>query len=177
MNKKRFNLRMVAAMVACLAVTTVFATCGKGSGNDDGGNGFGSKKSELAGYSWSCNTTRLVMRFRGGEYVYVYEPCIDYYMFYGNGKFEYFPFDDLTVYYKGTYSTSNGKINFKNVNRLYRYDDEITTSHGVNQNIEMEYKIEKDAQGEYILIGNLSGFKTENISRNDMYRKSAEKIE
>ena len=38
MNKKRFNLRMVAAMVACLAVTTVFASCGK-NGGDGGGKG------------------------------------------------------------------------------------------------------------------------------------------
>ena len=42
MLKKRFNLRILAAIVACLAVTAVFASCDKdkdGDGDDNGGSG------------------------------------------------------------------------------------------------------------------------------------------
>ena len=39
MLKVRTNLRIVAAIVACLAVTTIFATCGKNGDDDDGGGG------------------------------------------------------------------------------------------------------------------------------------------
>ena len=41
MLKVRMNLRKVATIVACLAVTTIFATCGNNGGDDDDGNGKG----------------------------------------------------------------------------------------------------------------------------------------
>ena len=47
MNKNRFNLRKVATMVACLAVTTIFATCGKSSSNDDEGSGGNGGKGKI----------------------------------------------------------------------------------------------------------------------------------
>ena len=47
MNTKRFNLRMVAAIVACLAVTTMFASCGKTNGDDGGDNANGTFKLKI----------------------------------------------------------------------------------------------------------------------------------
>ena len=39
MLKFRTNLRIVATIVACFAVTTMFASCDKDNGDGDGGNG------------------------------------------------------------------------------------------------------------------------------------------
>ena len=44
MTRGRFNLRTVAAIIACLAVTTMFASCDKTNGDDNNGNGGGAKK-------------------------------------------------------------------------------------------------------------------------------------
>ena len=46
MTTSRLNLRNVATIVACLAVTTMFASCDETNGDDDGGggNGGGAKK-------------------------------------------------------------------------------------------------------------------------------------
>ena len=168
MLKIRKNLRKVAMIVACLAVTTIFTSCDE-NGDDDGGNG--NKKSELAGWTWDCHALRMVMVLSGGSYTYTYAYCDDHYMFYDNGTFIYLPYNDRLVYYKGTYSTSNGKIYFKNVNRLALEDDAITTAYGENKNIEMKYEIGKDEQGEYLLTGNLQHFTTENSSSAEKYRK------
>ena len=171
MTKRIFKLRKVAMIVAFLAVTTMFTSCGKNGGGDDDDGGSGSKNSALAGWRWTCTMERLVFRLIGGSYTYVYETVMDSYLFYNDGTFLYLPYDDRLVYYDGTYSTSNGKIVFKDVNRRALEDDAITTVYGSKQNLEMQYEITKDAQGEYLRTGNLQHFKTENISRTDVYRK------
>ena len=49
MLKKRTNLRMVAAMIACLAVTIVFVSCGKDGDDGGGGRDLTDKEKELVG--------------------------------------------------------------------------------------------------------------------------------
>jgi len=80
---------MVAAMVACLAVTTIFASCDK----DGGGSGSGKIDKKLIGM-WT--------NFES-----------DYYDFYSNGTFEYH--GSWGYVYEGRYSTSNGRIYFSKI--------------------------------------------------------------
>ena len=163
-------MRKVAIGIACLAVTAAFSGCGKDGGDDDDGGG-GGKKSELAGRVWSCTMARLVYRIVGGSYTYTYETVMDSYRFYDDGTFIYLPYDDRLVYYDGKYSTSNGKIHFKNVNRRSLESHEATTVYGADKDIEMNYEIGKDANGEYLLTGNLQHFTTEHIASKDKYMK------
>ena len=176
MLKIRLNLMKVATIVACLAVTTAFCGCGNGGSDDDDENGgSSSSNSALAGWTWRCNTSRQVLRLIGGSYSYTFEVVEDYYMFLSGGKFLYFPYDERFAYYEGTYSTSEGKMYFKNVNRRNTETEEILTNFDVQKVIEMEYKIAKDEQGEYLHTGSLQYFRntqTVDISRADKYRKA-----
>ena len=53
MDKKRLSLRIVAMIFACLAVTTMFASCDETNINDDDENGGGGDNNPLAGTVWS----------------------------------------------------------------------------------------------------------------------------
>ena len=63
MLKKRFNLRIVAAIIACLAVTTVFASCDKDSSDDDSGK---SNNSQIVG-TW-LNGDQSAVNWTEGEW-------------------------------------------------------------------------------------------------------------
>ena len=170
----RENLRIMAMIIACLAVTAVFASCDKdGSSDEDGGGG--SNNSPLAGWTWRCNMPRQVYRLIGGEFSFTFEVVEDFYMFKRDGTFLYFPYDERFTYYDGTYSVSNGKLTFKNVNRRDTETDEIETNVDVQNIIEMEYKIDKDEKGEFLNVGSLQYFRnssTVDISRANDYRKA-----
>ena len=80
MTKRRFNLRTVAAIIACLVVTTMFASCDKTNGDNDNGNENPAATAEdvvsvkaLAGTWWS----------RGWSEIF-------YYSFAEDGNFAYY---------------------------------------------------------------------------------------
>ena len=71
MLKNKLNLRNVAMLIACLAVTTMFASCGETNGNN--GNGSGSKgtfKLKIyQGYDFqNKRVVEYVIRARDGRY-------------------------------------------------------------------------------------------------------------
>ena len=71
MNTKRFNLRMVATIVACLAATTMFASCGKNGGDDDGGGTTSGKIDQQLVGEWeivSTNLTSIIEFKSNGKY-------------------------------------------------------------------------------------------------------------
>ena len=70
MLKKRFNLRILAAIVACLAVTAVFASCDKDGSDDDGGTTSGKIDPALIGGWIAGGATRLPnYNPKTGEYI------------------------------------------------------------------------------------------------------------
>ena len=95
MTKKRLNLRKVATIVACLAVTTMFASCG-GNKDDDDGNGkdrvltaeekkvkgaWGSVSGIPTGYVFAYSTPDgYVEKWQKGGYVF------SFYVYDDNGK-------------------------------------------------------------------------------------------
>ena len=101
MNTKRFNLRMVAAVVACLAVTTMFASCDK-DGDDSGGGGKIDTKLvgewEFRLYYSSSNYTTYYCSFRNNG-TFIYSEL--------GGAFE--------IGLSGNYTVSNGWITLTNV--------------------------------------------------------------
>ena len=105
MTKNRFNLRKVATIAACLAVTTMFASCdGKNGDDDDKGNGGGKIDSKLVG-TWESS-----------RYVNSTEKNTHTCYFRSDGTFVY----SSTGYYlpltiSGTYTVSNGWITLLNV--------------------------------------------------------------
>ena len=93
MIKVRFNLRKVATIVACLAVTTMFAACDK-TNDDNGANSAG----KLVDH-W----TRTI----GSNF---------YHWFINkDGTFHYFKVSAAEYSYKGNYTASDGKIYFTKV--------------------------------------------------------------
>ena len=136
MLKKRFNLRILAAIVACLAVTAVFASCDKDGSDDDGGTTSGNLDKKIIG-RWQItgyNTNNV-------RFTYTY-------FFLENSSFEYFRnIGAASGGADGKYRTSNGKVYFSELNDINAigertpYDD-----------IVFEYEFRKDEVGEYLFI-------------------------
>ena len=152
MFKNRLNLRNVAAIVACLAVTTMFAACDNNNpGDNDDGNDGGKIDTKLVG-NWQHSGTN-----------YIYD-----YFFYKDGSFEYFRRQGSGGGgADGKYRTSNGKIYFSELNSINAigertpYDD-----------IVFEYEFGKDNTGEYLLICHLNYLgENRDISSGIMFRK------
>ena len=150
MNKKRFNLRMVAAMVACLAVTTVFATCGKGG---DGGenNGNGSNNSALVG-TWAELVLYHTTNPLTGQVVW--NRATAAYKFNKDGTFEY-NFHSTPWGYKftGKYTVSNSKIYFKEMKGFWfsvTETEPMETSERDHWEVIMNYELGTDSGGKYI---------------------------
>jgi hypothetical protein len=130
MTKVRLNLRKVATIIACLAVTAIFATCDKP-------NGGGKNDSKVVGTWTRHNVSPL-----------------DYYnfVFDKNGNFNYYILGTLDEYsYKGNYSVSDGKIYFTNVvftNGDYKNNE---------PNSHAGYKIEVDKDGDLLRLDSSVG--------------------
>ena len=122
MLKKRFNLRILATIVACLAVTAVFASCDKDGNDDDDGGGSGKIDTKLVG-KW--------------------EFMDDCYYFFKDGKFDYL--SSGPSLYKGKYSISSGRISLSDIVNV-----NFESTKYKNQNL--EYSFGTDAQGEYLFI-------------------------
>ena len=143
MNKKRFNLRKVAAMVACLAVTTVFASCGK-NGDDDGGDSNGKIDHRLIG-SWSASINK-------------------FYVFHADGRF--YHFSDVSAT-EGKFSTSNSKVYFSNI--VYEKGEAWEKQY---PDAVYEYEAGKDNDGDYLKIANFQyGITYVDISTAYKFRK------
>jgi len=130
MFKNRFNLRIVAAIVAYLAVTTVLVACDKTNG-DDGGDGKLDK--DIIGY-WTY-TRQMTPTNKN---------C--YYNFYKDGSFDHLRSDGSLSQAKGNFSTSGNKVYFTNV---------VNSSHSGDikcSNTVFEYEIGTDSEGKYLLI-------------------------
>ena len=130
MLKKRFNLRILAAIVACLAVTAVFASCDKDGNDDDGGGGSGKIDQKLVG-SWI---------YDGLDYNYIYK-------FQKDGNFEYnYRWQSISIT-EGKFTTSGNKVYFTDIvieKGKYaetKYPDTV-----------FEYEIGKDDKGDYLKI-------------------------
>ena len=154
MTKKRFNLRIVAAIVAYLAVTTMFASCDKTNGDDDDGNGNGNianidPKLVVPDEPWytGLDVGRSDLSLQ----------------FYSNGKFEYIVYWTTTLtggfggillweeLYKGTYSASNGTLTFKFTSAQHRESGENWKSIALPASLSRSYKLWVDKYPEYNL--------------------------
>jgi len=127
MLKKRFNLRILAAIVACLAVTAVFASCDKDGNDDDDGGGSGKIDKKLVGM-WTYRYLGV-----GGTDTYTYN-------FKQDGNFQYFVNSNLIV---GKYYTSDGKIYLSDL--VHTYDNSSWGELKV-----VEYVISSDNNGTYL---------------------------
>ena len=114
----------MAVIVACLAVTAVFASCEKDDGDDDSG-GNGKSDAKLIG-TWS------------------YSPDNEIYKFSADGSFNHFSLSSAT---EGKFTASDNKVYFSNI--IYekgetweaRYPDAV-----------YEYEVGKDDEGDYLKI-------------------------
>jgi hypothetical protein len=135
MLKVRLNLRKVAMVFACLAVTIVFATCGKNGGDDNDGNGGGKIDVKLIG-TWSYDS--------GGEH--------HNYFFIKDGTAKFFITGSMTYQGEAKYSTSNNKISLTE----YYTIDAVGVKELRSDKV-VEYSIGSDERGEYLTIGNIPG--------------------
>ena len=115
MTKFRLNLRRVAIVFACLAVTMMFAACDNKKGDDDengDGNGDGGKiDTKLVG-TWEN------MEWRSPTILYVY-----YYTFDKDGSFKYGSSTNALLEVSGKYSAANGKITFTDISVKFGQND------------------------------------------------------
>jgi hypothetical protein len=177
--QSRFYLRKVAAIVACLAVTTMFASCdGKKNGDDDDS---GKIDTKLVG-QWDCSFQYVDMS-SGLLLTSNYR-----YYFYKDGNFINFSIDWWQEKYVGKYSVSDGKIYFTD---RTRYDGgtpaqitENVTKFGSDylkyvfystvklDDMTAEYKFGSDEEGNYLQVAVQSGIDLYRpVSAGDKFRK------
>ena len=134
----------------------------------------GNNKSTLAGWKWVCMMPRQIQKQVRMEMTFVVEMVTDSYMFFNDGAFMYFPYNERFAYYKGTYTVSNAKLYLDSITRRNRETEEVLTNLTVSGKIEIEYEILTDKDGEYLHIGSLAAFRdvpTVDISQANIYRK------
>ena len=132
------NLRILAMIFACLAVTTMFASCDDTNANgedDENGGGNGKIDPKLVGV-WSYDS--------GGEH--------HNYFFNKDGTAIFFITGGMTYHGETKYSTSNGKIS---LTQYYTID--ATGKRELRIDKVVEYSIGSDERGEYLTIGNIPG--------------------
>jgi len=140
-------LRNVAAIIACLAVTMMFAACDKTNPDDDNGSGNGSGKIDPKliekgiAYWWLSNLTT-------GAY--------DSYTFKENGTFEFYHSYNGLMEVSGKFKTSAGKIYFTDVKYEMSYQVLGIPKEGNIKEIVFEYETGKDSTGDFLIIPFLS---------------------
>jgi hypothetical protein len=142
MTKVRLNLRKVAMIIACLSVTTIFATCdNRNTDDDDGGKGNGKIDTKLVG-RWT--------RSSGGA-----SPSTFYWLINNDGTFHYYLVSSAEYSYRGKYSASNGRIDFTNV---VFTNAGMTPIHVSNEpDSWVSYEIVRDDWGDQLRISNNEG--------------------
>ena len=139
MTNLKSNLRKVATIIACLAVTTMFVAC-DGNNDDDNGNENGSGKIDQ----------KLV-----GEWEVRAIPVIHYCSFRSNGTFISSETGGGSTYnLSGNYTTSNGWITLSNV--VARVGDGVLVEKWL-KTYRVEYRFEKnpDGKNDYLNMGSL----------------------
>jgi len=132
MTNFRFQMRKVATVVACLVVTTMFASCDKKNPDDDE-NSSGKNDKKLVG----------VWQF--------YMPTYNrYYIFNKDGSFSYSYHSQGSsgFFIEGKYTASDKKVFFKDF--VYEGIAELTISKA-----EYEYEIGSDEQGVYLKMAGI----------------------
>jgi len=107
MTKKSFSLRKVATIVACLAVTTIFASCDGKNGDDDEGGGTSS--------GLNAHEKKLV-----GTWIWenIFSPSSprENYLFTDKGKFVFYYGSGMSGDVKtGDFKATSDKITFSNI--------------------------------------------------------------
>jgi len=176
MEKFRLNLRKVATIVVCLAVTMMFASCDNKKGDDDGGNGGGDSK--LTGH-WQYE-------YWAWSYGIQIRVIYNYY-FYEDGRLVNFERYNTQKKIEGKYTFSDGKINWtdrvqyqqdnlsdQGSKNILDYGDDFlkyifTTDPTQPEDVIMEYILSSDEDGDYMQIWD-ERF-PETTSKNNKYRK------
>jgi len=135
-------LRTVAAIIACLVVTTMFAACDKTNPDDDDKNGGGNGKidAKIVG-TWSHT-------FRDA---FSLEVITSTYFFYKDGTFKYSTTWNSREF-NGKCSTSNGKVNLTDVSWFEYLDNGGKTEPTKRSNVVLDYEFGKNANGDYLHI-------------------------
>jgi len=129
MLKIKTNLRIVAMIIACLAITTMLATCGKTNDNGDDGVSSGKIDSRIIG-EWGVTTGSTPTRYT--------------YRFNADGTF--FMVRAASTMTTAKFYTSNGVVYLQNVVTTYREDSTPLADK------KSEYSFGTDQNGEYMLI-------------------------
>ena len=155
MKNFRLNLRKVAMIVACLAVTTMFASCdGKNGGDDDDGNGGGKIDAKLVG-TWELSEV-------WGSLIYYY-----YYTFNQDGSFVYGQTRSTQMTNaSGKYAAANGKITFTNISFKRGNESPLSFTNKV-----FEYKIESEDGKPLLRIGYFTRMEDEDYVGEDDWRR------
>jgi hypothetical protein len=127
MLKMRLNLRKVAIIFACLAVTTMFAACDNKNGDDEDGDGTQSGK--------------IDQKLIG---IWNYSPDNETYKFSANGSFNHFSLLSAT---EGKFTTSDNKVHFSNI--IYEKGETWEKHY---PDAVYEYEVGKDNDGDYLKI-------------------------
>ena len=147
MFKNRIKLRKVATIVACLAVTTMFASCDGKNGDDDDGNDGGKIDQKLISH-WEFSDT-----FWWSGYLQYSQT--DYY-FNKDGTFECEDVHNTHKKMTGKYTTSDGKVYIKDM-KIFRalvaggWNEDLEYCKD-NRDVVLEYKFATDAEGEFLQI-------------------------
>ena len=154
MLKIRLNLRKVATIVVCLAVTTAFSGCGNGGGDDDGGSGGGSGNSDtnLVG-KWQALV--LYSSINSWTSEIEWKNALAVYSFNKDGTFEYaFYKTSWGEKYTGKYTVTKDKVSFKEM-KGYWFRENETEDMKVSERdyweVTMDYELGSDKEGKYII--------------------------
>ena len=102
MTKQKLNLRKVAIIFACLAVTTMFASCDRTNGDDDKNSNEKIDKKIVGSWEWRKSYSEI----------YAYN-------FRADGTFTFSIQSSFPNTKSGNYKTSDGKITFTNIVSRY----------------------------------------------------------
>jgi len=128
MTNLKSNLRKVATIIACLTVTTMFASCG-GNKDDGDGNGDGKTDTKLVGY-WVRSIGTSDLRSN--------------YTFRNDGSFSFVRVSgSIMTTVNGKYTTSNGRVSLT---------DLVDDRNEKLKSQSMGYSFGKDNDGEYLSI-------------------------
>ena len=177
MSKVKLNLRKVAMIVVCLAVTAIFAACDENKPNDDDNGGISGKENpalkEWVG-TWGYFTTGSWPSSMGGIYSHS-SGGYNYYTvgtstYVGQARLSTFLKDgsykelmimkmssswsslDVLYEFKGNYSVSNGKLHINITNRNRSGDGGKTFDgwDGFWSKQQFNYSFKKDSNGDYV---------------------------
>jgi len=158
MTKSGFNLRKVATIIACLVVTTIFASCDQtnGDGNGERGRTLTADEQKLVGDWGMVNASGGVYDIKTGQYLFPQGYGIVYY-FVKDGTFNQILFNNSSIskyaqFSKGLWSASNGTVSMTKREYQSSSDDGKTWTKWTpypEPNATMKYRHGTDEKGAY----------------------------